>query len=188
MARTCTGAKGQTPTRVSCVSGVLPAEAHKEKAEMAFGARTINGRPGGRTDTTLYTKKNVRNRFNGYGRLYGGDREGIRTLDPQLRRLLLYPAELPDLTLSVFFNGCKSTSFYCFCKIPAMQNPFIPDLPLRFYNSRSMLNSSCHGSPIWLSFSMNGSGSNSSTLYTPGRFHLPVRNIIAPIAAGTPVV
>ena len=26
-----------------------------------------------------------------------GDREGIRTLDPQLRRLLLYPAELPDL-------------------------------------------------------------------------------------------
>ena len=25
-----------------------------------------------------------------------GDRAGIRTQDPQLRRLLLYPAELPD--------------------------------------------------------------------------------------------
>ncbi len=27
-----------------------------------------------------------------------GDPVGIRTQDPQLRRLLLYPAELPDLT------------------------------------------------------------------------------------------
>ena len=31
-----------------------------------------------------------------------GDRDGIRTQDPQLRRLLLYPAELPDLPL---FSG-----------------------------------------------------------------------------------
>ena len=35
---------------------------------------------------------------------------------------------------------------------------------------------------------MNGSGSNSSMLCTPGLFHLPVRIIIAPIMAGTPVV
>ena len=33
-----------------------------------------------------------------------GDRAGIRTQDPQLRRLLLYPAELPDHPL---FGGAK---------------------------------------------------------------------------------
>ena len=33
------------------------------------------------------------------------DPVGIRTRDPQLRRLLLYPAELPDQTIS----GCKGT-------------------------------------------------------------------------------
>ena len=32
------------------------------------------------------------------------DRAGIRTQDPQLRRLLLYPAELPDHPL---FGGAK---------------------------------------------------------------------------------
>ena len=47
---------------------------------------------------------------------------------------------------------------------------------------------SCHGSPHTFSASMNGSGSNSSTLNTPGRRHLPVITIIAPIIAGTPVV
>ena len=35
---------------------------------------------------------------------------------------------------------------------------------------------------------MYGSGSNSSTVYTPGLFHLPVSSIAAPIIAGTPVV
>ena len=34
------------------------------------------------------------------------DPVGIRTRDPQLRRLLLYPAELPDHT----FSGCKGTN------------------------------------------------------------------------------
>ena len=63
-------------------------------------------------------QKNVRNRFNGYGRLYGGDREGIRTLDPQLRRLLLYPAELPDLTLSVFSTDAKVHLFIVSAKYP----------------------------------------------------------------------
>ena len=52
----------------------------------------------------------------------------------------------------------------------------------------STLNSSCHGRPCLLSCSMNGSGSNSSTFQTPGLRHRPLKNIIAPIIAGTPVV
>ena len=48
--------------------------------------------------------------------------------------------------------------------------------------------SSCQGSPHWFRASMKGSGSNSSTLWTPGVFHLPVITIMAPIMAGTPVV
>ncbi len=35
------------------------------------------------------------------------DPEGIRTPDPQLRRLLLYPAELPDPTLSLAVQTTK---------------------------------------------------------------------------------
>ena len=38
--------------------------------------------------------------------IYESDPVGIRTRDPQLRRLLLYPAELPDQTIS----GCKGTN------------------------------------------------------------------------------
>lgn len=56
------------------------------------------------------------------------------------------------------------------------------------YNSKSSLKISCQGNPCLLSCSMNGSGSNSSTFQTPGRFHRPLQNIIAPIMAGTPVV
>ena len=47
---------------------------------------------------------------------------------------------------------------------------------------------SCHGRPQMFRASINGSGSNSSTLNTPGRRHFPVITIIAPIIAGTPVV
>ena len=36
------------------------------------------------------------------------DRAGIRTQDPQLRRLLLYPAELPD---HPYFRGAKVILF-----------------------------------------------------------------------------
>lgn len=36
-----------------------------------------------------------------YGPYRFGDPVGIRTLDPQLRRLLLYPAELPSHALPV---------------------------------------------------------------------------------------
>lgn len=38
-----------------------------------------------------------------------GDPVGIRTLDPQLRRLLLYPAELPD---HLFQKCCKGTAIH----------------------------------------------------------------------------
>ena len=36
-----------------------------------------------------------------------GDRAGIRTQDPQLRRLLLYPAELPDRPYFLFESDAK---------------------------------------------------------------------------------
>ena len=36
------------------------------------------------------------------------DPVGIRTQDPQLRRLLLYPAELPDQHVSAVGNRCGS--------------------------------------------------------------------------------
>ncbi len=71
-------------------------------------------------------------------------------------------------------------------------NPPLCSLCLRgepvFYNSRSTSCISCQGSPWMFSCSMKGSGSNSSTLNTPGFFHRPVMNIMAPIIAGTPVV
>ena len=47
------------------------------------------------------------------------DLEGIRTLDPQLRRLLLYPAELPDL---VAFRGAKLLLIFVLCNIAAQIN------------------------------------------------------------------
>ena len=51
------------------------------------------------------------------------DPGGIRTHDPQLRRLLLYPAELPDQT-HIFFrfcwadseSGCKDSYNFRICK------------------------------------------------------------------------
>ena len=56
------------------------------------------------------------------------------------------------------------------------------------HNSKSPSNTSCQGRPCLLSCSMNGSGSKSSTFHTPGLRQMPLRNIIAPIIAGTPVV
>lgn len=56
------------------------------------------------------------------------------------------------------------------------------------YSSKSISNNSSHGRPPLLSSAMNGSGSNCSTLNTPGCFHRPLQNIIAPMVAGTPVV
>ena len=58
------------------------------------------------------------------------DPAGIRTRDPQLRRLLLYPAELPDLTNwyakeelkthqiePLGFCACKGITFFLFLQI-----------------------------------------------------------------------
>ena len=50
------------------------------------------------------------------------DPDRIRTCDPQLRRLLLYPAELPDQSFSLEIRradverGCKGNAFFLFCK------------------------------------------------------------------------
>ena len=46
---------------------------------------------------------------------YKSDRDGIRTHDPQLRRLLLYPAELPDPPCAN--SGCKNTAILRIKKI-----------------------------------------------------------------------
>ena len=41
------------------------------------------------------------------------DPVGIRTQDPQHRRLLLYPAELPDHPIrGIAFSDCKVTTFF----------------------------------------------------------------------------
>lgn len=56
------------------------------------------------------------------------------------------------------------------------------------YSSKSPPKISCQGRPCLLSSSMKGSGSNSSTLYTPDFFQSPCMKRRAPIQAGTPVV
>ena len=56
------------------------------------------------------------------------------------------------------------------------------------YSSKSPPKISCQGSPCLLSSSMKGSGSNSSTLYTPDFFQSPCMKRRAPMQAGTPVV
>ena len=45
------------------------------------------------------------------------DSVGIRTQDPQLRRLLLYPAELPNQSLFRFESGCKDREYFETAKI-----------------------------------------------------------------------
>ena len=47
---------------------------------------------------------------------YACDPAGIRTQDPQLRRLLLYPAELPD-QFSVALEGSLQKSLHSSCKV-----------------------------------------------------------------------
>ena len=46
-----------------------------------------------------------------FGLHYPGDSVGIRTQDPQLRRLLLYPAELRNRP-SFLKRDCKDTTFF----------------------------------------------------------------------------
>ena len=57
---------------------------------------------------------------------YRCDPEGIRTPDPQLRRLLLYPAELPDLVHDFLVKnlGKGNTFLYFTQKIIGAKNAF----------------------------------------------------------------
>ena len=89
-----------------------------------------------------------------------------------------------DLDSGPFPHGVKH------CQISA-QKCLVHDETRRFdliQRQSGHLNSSTQGSPYWLSFSMNGAGSNCSMLYTPAPFHTPVAISMAPIMAGTPVV
>ena len=88
-----------------------------------------------------------------------------------------------------------------YCEIPAQQR-LVDHIGRRRYSlphrlqavraqhqsTSSGVKLSCQGRPQRFSASMNGSGSNSSMLCTPGLFHFPVITSIAPIIAGTPVV
>ncbi len=88
--------------------------------------------------------------------------------------LLVSMMSVHTLTSMPGHNNAKSVNIGAVC--------------LLAYSSRSQSCISCHGRPCLLSSSMNGSGSNSSTLCTPGLFHSPRANIRAPMHAGTPVV
>ena len=69
----------------------------------------------------------------------------------------------------------------------ALQRRLVDDVS-RHQGTFTGSNVSFHGRPCLLSSAMNGSGSNSSQVWTPLAVHLPSRNILAPIIAGTPVV
>ena len=59
----------------------------------------------------------------GYLRRFSGDSVGIRTQDPQLRRLLLYPAELRNRALSQ--TNKENTVFFVFNWNNVKRNSFI---------------------------------------------------------------
>ena len=63
-----------------------------------------------------------------------------------------------------------------------------PHIPLVHQSTSTGLWFSLRGRPYLSSASRNGSGLNSSTVYTPGLVHSPVSIIKAPHMAGTPVV
>ena len=76
------------------------------------------------------------------------DPGGIRTHDPQLRRLLLYPAELRDPT-TLPIGACKSTLFFAIIQLADKETL------RRDYFSRAMVSlPSLVFLSIWLSTSM----------------------------------
>ncbi len=93
-----------------------------------------------------------------------------------------------------FLSGCHFPFKYPFCSLsyrpgfrprPSGAHP----LPGFFFQStRTGFSSTTQGRPYMFSASIKGSGSNSSTLNTPGFFHVPFITSMAPIMAGTPVV
>ena len=89
---------------------------------------------------------------------FGRDSVGIRTQDPQLRRLLLYPTELPNRSLfplsvcwAVVESGCKGNDFFLICKCLAViymlkVDAFVSDGCLcRLRRSRQCGECRCHG-------------------------------------------
>ena len=90
------------------------------------------------------------------------------------------PSNNENICIKIEYNKYKNNfehllTFHRFCR--------------GLYQSTSTgFSSTFHGSPHLFRASMYGSGSNSSTVNTPGRFHVPSRTREVPIMAGTPVV
>ena len=89
-------------------------------------------------DAPLYHKKSHNQRLRDL--LQFRDSVGIRTQDPQLRRLLLYPAELPNRSVMFFRlslgmwdiardkSGCKGSVFFLICN--TVGGNFVSDVRL----------------------------------------------------------
>ena len=64
------------------------------------------------------------------------DPVGIRTQDPQLRRLLLYPAELPDHPLMDLVSFSQASSTRSFTYGSATQNIMHGHVPTQFADAK----------------------------------------------------
>lgn len=102
--------------------------------------------------------------------------------DHPQRAFLVY--KLISIILGIIYRLSPTCSFMRETEGTSRSN----DSLIISYSSKSPLKISCQGSPCLLSSSMKGSGSNSSTLYTPAFFQSPCMKRRAPIQAGTPVV
>ena len=70
------------------------------------------------------------------GRIIFCDPVGIRTQDPQLRRLLLYPAELPDHPLMDLVSFSQASSTRSFTYGSATQNIMHGHMPTQFADAK----------------------------------------------------
>jgi len=102
--------------------------------------------------------------------------------DHPQRAFLVY--KLISIILGIIYRLSPTCSFMRATEGTSRSN----DSLIISYSSKSLPKISCQGSPCLLSSSMKGSGSNSSTLYTPAFFQSPCMKRRAPIQAGTPVV
>ncbi len=102
--------------------------------------------------------------------------------DHPQRAFLVY--KLISIILGIIYRLSPTCSFMRETEGTSRSN----DSLIISYSSKSLPKISCQGSPCLLSSSMKGSGSNSSTLYTPAFFQSPCMKRRAPIQAGTPVV
>ena len=102
--------------------------------------------------------------------------------DHPQRAFLVY--KLISIILGIIYSLSPTCSFMRETEGTSRSN----DSLIISYSSKSLPKISCQGSPCLLSSSMKGSGSNSSTLYTPAFFQSPCMKRRAPIQAGTPVV